>query len=679
MADKAILFGVNNYRTISDLRGCKNDLKDVRRLLTESYGFEPKNIKTYADAKVVKKAVEKGFDWLAKGSQPGDRLVFHFSGHGSYTTSTSSDKDLDELICLYDMDWNDEDTFIRDTDLGRLTRKVDSGARLTVILDSCHSGSGTRGVTAGMRAAANVTSRTGLIIIQDTAKQLARQRGEAADHAEGIAEARAGTMRMLKQDETPPVFARFVEPPVAIQQARAKRRALRVRALGESVRAELNHQLLAAAHEKQTAADAFIDGDYHGAFSFYLCDTARADTDESFQTVMKKTAQRIEAEGYGQDPQIEGPFSTETIFGGTPPSDTFDELDHVDHIPDPKDQEQLATLDSNQIGSCDSSDAALGVPTGGSGPLETLNQLLRVSEKLIDLSRPIVADPMTVAAEIGRGVQNEVIVYVHGINNQPSGYSIPWHNAIRPHLAHPIRRAEVRWSQHVNARAIAESADRTAEADSFDAQVQAELERRLERVDEIAAQRAAMGQDREVMAMRVERPRSFLLDDFVRYMVVKTTRELILREFTRIVVPELQAGRQVHIVSHSWGTVVAFEGMRRLDQQSFPGRVANLFVAGSALSIGAVQSNLFGRIGNGRTPVHVRRIINLDAGGDVVGGPIGDVFTVDREFLGLDPTGCRKIPFTGIAINPVCAHSSYFVRQNRAVNRNIFAAHINQT
>ncbi len=79
----------------------------------------------------------------------------------------------------------------------------------------------------------------------------------------------------------------------------------------------------------------------------------------------------------------------------------------------------------------------------------------------------------------------------------------------------------------------------------------------------------------------------------------------------------------------------------------------------------------------GAIPGCVNRIINLDAGGDVVGGPIGDEFTVDREYLGLDPTGCRKVPFTGLAFNPACAHRSYFLADNRAVNRDIFAAYIN--
>src|SRR5262249_184443 len=113
-----------------------------------------------------------------------------------------------------------------------------------------------------------------------------------------------------------------------------------------------------------------------------------------------------------------------------------------------------------------------------------------------------------------------------------------------------------------------------------------------------------------------------------------------------------------------------------LDSLSLSGRVANLFVVGSALSIGLVQSNLFERITDGRKPIHVGQFINLDASGDPVGGAIADRFDVDAEHLGLDPIGCATIPFTKISVSIWCAHSSYFHRENSVVNRDIFGAHI---
>jgi pimeloyl-ACP methyl ester carboxylesterase len=162
----------------------------------------------------------------------------------------------------------------------------------------------------------------------------------------------------------------------------------------------------------------------------------------------------------------------------------------------------------------------------------------------------------------------------------------------------------------------------------------------------------------------------FSFDDFARYMHNEEEREEILAIFDDVVRPLLKDGASVHLISHSWGTVVAWEGLRRLDSASLMGRVANLFVVGSALSLGPVKSNLRKRIGNLNRPVHVNRFYNLDARGDVVGGPLDRNFGVDREFLALDALGCS---FFDIG----CAHSSYFQANNLNVNRDIFAKLLN--
>ena len=130
--------------------------------------------------------------------------------------------------------------------------------------------------------------------------------------------------------------------------------------------------------------------------------------------------------------------------------------------------------------------------------------------------------------------------------------------------------------------------------------------------------------------------------------------------------------------SHSWGTVVAYEGLRNLDAFPASGRVENLFVVGSALSISAVQWNLFGRLSDGRRPRHVRNLINLDATGDIVGGPLSGKFSISAEHLGLKAINCRTVPFTDIPLSISCAHSSYFDADNVVVNRDVFADWINR-
>src|SRR5439155_24598931 len=96
--------------------------------------------------KVNKNEVTKQLKWLFKDVGAGDRVVLHFSGHGSYIPDEDGDEDdhLDELICLYDMDWDNPNSYLKDDDLREWTKDLPKGAILTVILDNCHSGTGTR-------------------------------------------------------------------------------------------------------------------------------------------------------------------------------------------------------------------------------------------------------------------------------------------------------------------------------------------------------------------------------------------------------------------------------------------------------------------------------------------------------------------------------------------------------
>jgi hypothetical protein len=158
------------------------------------------------------------------------------------------------------------------------------------------------------------------------------------------------------------------------------------------------------------------------------------------------------------------------------------------------------------------------------------------------------------------------------------------------------------------------------------------------------------------------------IDDFAKYLLWKSVRRAVQKEFLDVVLPLLEAGNSVDVIGHSWGTVVAYEALRTLDRRQLPGEVLNFFTAGSALSIGLVYRRL--EIQDGARPTHVRRWVNLDASRDLVGGPLRPMgYQVDEEYLNLEPTGCRLI-----LDGPWCPHSSYFQAANVGVNRDVFAA-----
>jgi hypothetical protein len=655
MSDKALLLGINEYAFVSDLRGCENDVRDVHKLLTETFGFSDEHVRVHVNEAVIKSAVRDGFSWLVDGAKAGDRLVFHFSGHGSFTESANDDEAVDELLCLFDMSWENPNSYLLDDELGELASKIPEGVRLTVILDSCYSGTGTRAL--GPRR-----PKTPLIALADTAFQMAR--GNQAETARRLTSSSADSMKTLRSEPENLVVARFVEPNAKHQELLAGRK---LNKLGRSLqRTELNHQLLSAASDSQTAADAFIEGEYHGAFSFFLSKSAvKRGRQSTTQVIVDDVRRSLENGGYSQTPQLEGPFAAEILFGGTPSSPT-------------------PSLPSNHIIGY-SPVKQVEVASAPSNPpvrVSTLDRFLALADKFLD-----VADRLSRAEQEGAAhflesaarAPSEVVVYVHGISQHRPGYSDPWWNAMRPYLTRTLTKTEVVWSDIVNPRSgqLRSALSRaTPEQVDLRRQIEAELSRRIE-TDQRSTGRSRASRQVAERAESEARGDGLSLDDFLRYMLDASVRNQILQRFDSIVRPLLDNGVKVHIISHSWGTVVAYEGLRNLDSVSLGGRIANLFVVGSALSIGAVQSNLFDRVTDGRRPSNVDRITNLDAGGDPVGGTIAAQFEVDSEHLGLQPTGCTTIPFTNIALSISCAHSSYFAPGNTAVNQDIFATRIN--
>ena len=146
MANRAVLAGINKYKMAnSDLSGCVNDVTNIRDSLIKFFGFKIDDIRVVTDDRATKKGIMERLTWLVKGAKAGDRLLFHFSGHGSQVRDRDGDelKDkMDEILCPHDMDW--DGTYIVDDELRKIFSGLPKGCALEVLLDSCHSGTGTR-------------------------------------------------------------------------------------------------------------------------------------------------------------------------------------------------------------------------------------------------------------------------------------------------------------------------------------------------------------------------------------------------------------------------------------------------------------------------------------------------------------------------------------------------------
>lgn len=143
---KSLLVGINYYGSSCELHGCINDVKRMLPVL-EQLGFPSDHYSQMvmldepgapAHTKPTLANMREALAWLVNGAQPGDALLFHYSGHGGRMPRTDGRGEFHETLCPVDME---EAGMLLDTELFEtLVKPLPSGCRLTCILDSCHSG-----------------------------------------------------------------------------------------------------------------------------------------------------------------------------------------------------------------------------------------------------------------------------------------------------------------------------------------------------------------------------------------------------------------------------------------------------------------------------------------------------------------------------------------------------------
>ena len=147
MKKQALLVGINDYKGVNDLQGCINDVTNVRSILKTFFGLSNSDIRVLTNSRATKDNILTRLDTMVKRAENGDYLIFHFSGHGSQIRDREGDElsdHMDELICPYDMDW--DDGFITDDMFRDILQQLKKGVRMEILLDSCHSGTGTRDI-----------------------------------------------------------------------------------------------------------------------------------------------------------------------------------------------------------------------------------------------------------------------------------------------------------------------------------------------------------------------------------------------------------------------------------------------------------------------------------------------------------------------------------------------------
>lgn len=131
----------------ANLDGCKNDAEAMKTLLISRFGFTPGSIREVYNQEATRKRIMDEMRSIAEKAGKDDVVFIFYAGHGSQqpnSLSPENDK-LDETIVPADA-WQSEISDIRDKEQRVMYNAIlGKGAKLTVILDCCHSGSMSRG------------------------------------------------------------------------------------------------------------------------------------------------------------------------------------------------------------------------------------------------------------------------------------------------------------------------------------------------------------------------------------------------------------------------------------------------------------------------------------------------------------------------------------------------------
>jgi hypothetical protein len=260
---RALVVGINQFKNLPDaaLRGCVNDTVEMNALLKAYAGFAAGDIITLTDAQATKASILGHLTDLVNGAKAGQYsyLVFSLSSHGTQVPDRDGDEPdrADEAFCPHDLavkdgEW-DPDHIITDDELRDLFVQLPQSTLLEVYLDTCHSGTGLRGID---------------LLLDRKPRYLPPPSVEAFEEVEGT-------------------------------QSRGLGRALLERGV-------VHHILWTGCRSDQTSADALIEGKWRGAFTYYYGKHLRAAKGKiSRKALLKKVRAELKANRYTQVPQLE--------------------------------------------------------------------------------------------------------------------------------------------------------------------------------------------------------------------------------------------------------------------------------------------------------------------------------------------------------------------------------------
>ena len=262
---RALCVGINQFKNYpgSNLHGCINDAQDMAGVLSKLLSFGSADIKLLKDTDATKANIMNELNSMVADAKGGkcNYLVFSLSSHGTQVPDENNEeKDhYDEAFCPHDLaaangEW-DRKHIIIDDELHDLFAQVPNNVLVEVYLDTCHAGTGLKALD-------------------------------------------------LRPDQRP----RYLAPPSREAWSSIEPRVARglARRFAASDKGGANVILTGACRDNQTSADAFINGNYHGAFTYYWCkEIVQANNGVARSEIIKRVNADLRAGGFSQVAQLE--------------------------------------------------------------------------------------------------------------------------------------------------------------------------------------------------------------------------------------------------------------------------------------------------------------------------------------------------------------------------------------
>jgi hypothetical protein len=269
---KALCVGINVFKNYpgATLQGCVNDVDDISKVLKSHLGFSENEITRLTNEQATKVNIMNNLRSIVAEARDGklSYLVFSLSSHGTQVPDITGEEPdrADEAFCPHDLaqagnQW-DKNHIILDDELNQLMLQIPNNVLVEVVLDTCHSGTGLKGID------------------------------------------------MLLERRP-----RFLPPPSLEAFLEVENRTLRGMP-HHIVDKGLTHQILwAACRADQTSADARIGGSWHGAFTYFFCKEIRDNNNRwNRRELLKKVRLDLSRGRYTQIPQLECPAASRTLI-----------------------------------------------------------------------------------------------------------------------------------------------------------------------------------------------------------------------------------------------------------------------------------------------------------------------------------------------------------------------------